>query len=65
MRDIIINWKLVTSGMPSGNHAANDGTPTLDEILQLLKYHDIRIRPILLTMISSGIVLGTIFSGNT
>jgi integrase len=58
MNDIIINWKLVTRGMPRGNHAANDRTPTRDEILQILKYPDIRIKPIILTMISSGIRIG-------
>jgi integrase len=58
MNDIIINWKLVTSGMPRGNHAANDRTPTLDEIIQILKYPDIRIKPIILMMISSGIRIG-------
>ncbi len=58
MNDIIIDWKLVTRGMPRGNHAANDITPTLDEIIQILKYPDIRIKPIILTMISSGIHIG-------
>ncbi len=58
MYDIIINWNLVTRGMPRGNHAANDRTPTLDEILQILKYLDIRIKPILLTMIFCGIRIG-------
>ncbi len=58
MNDIIINWKLVTRDMPRGNHAANDRTPTLDEIIQILKYPDIRIKPIILTMISSGIRIG-------
>ncbi len=58
MNDIIINWRLVTRSMPRGNHAANDRTPTLDEIIQILKYPDIRIRPIILTMISSGIRIG-------
>ena len=58
MNGIIINWKLVTRGMPRGNHAANDRTLTLDEIIQILKYPDIRIKPIILTMISSGIRIG-------
>jgi hypothetical protein len=58
MIDIIVNWKLVTRGMPRGNHAANDRTPTLDEIIQILKYPDVRIKPIILTMISSGIRIG-------
>jgi hypothetical protein len=38
MNDIIINWKLVTTGMPRGNHAANDRAPTIDEIKKLLEY---------------------------
>ena len=58
MNDIVINWKLVTRGMPRGNHAANDRTPTLEEINQILKYPDVRIKPIILTMISSGIRIG-------
>ena len=58
MNDIIINWKLVTRGMPRGNYAANDRTPTLDEIIQILKYPDISIKPIILTMISSDIRIG-------
>lgn len=33
MNDIIINWKLVTRDMPLGDHAANDRTPSLDEII--------------------------------
>lgn len=32
MNNIIINWKLVSRGMPHGNHAANDRSPTLEEI---------------------------------
>ncbi len=58
MNDIMINWKLVSRGMPRGSHAANDRTPTLEEINQILKYPDIRIKPIILTMISSGIRIG-------
>jgi hypothetical protein len=58
MNDIVINWKLVATGMPRGNHAANDRTPTLDEIIQILKYPDVRIKPIILTIISSGIRIG-------
>jgi integrase len=58
MNNIVINWKLVTRGMPRGNHAANDRTPTVDEIMRILKYPDLRIKPIILTMISSGIRIG-------
>lgn len=32
MDNIIVNWKLVTRGMPRGNHAANDRAPTIKEI---------------------------------
>ena len=58
MNNIIINWKLVTNGMPRGNHAANDRAPTVDEIIQILQYPDVRIKSIVLTMISSGIRIG-------
>lgn len=58
MNDIVINWRLVTRGMPRGNQAANDRSPTLDEIIQILKYPDVRIKAIILTMISSGIRVG-------
>ncbi len=58
MNNIIITWKLVTRGMPSGNHAADDRAPTIDEITQILKYPDVRIKPIILTMMSSGIRIG-------
>ena len=55
MNNIVINWKLVTKGMPRWIAAANDRTPTLDEIFQMLKYPDISIKPIILTIVSSGI----------
>ncbi len=44
--------------MPCGNHTANDIIPTMNEIIQLLKYQNIRIKLVLLTMISSGIRIG-------
>jgi hypothetical protein len=58
MNDIIVNWKLVTRGMPRGNHAANDRAPTIDEIKKLLKYPGRRIKPIVLIMLSSEIRIG-------
>lgn len=58
MNDILLNWKLVTRGMPRGKHAANDRSPTIDEIRQLLDYPDVRIKPLVLFMISSGIRVG-------
>ena len=53
VNDIVINWRLVTWGMPRGNHAVNDGSPTLDETIQILKHQDVRIKVIILTMVSS------------
>ena len=58
MNNLIFNAKVVTRGMPSGPENANDRIPTMDEILQVLKYPDRRIKPVLLTMISSGIRIG-------
>jgi hypothetical protein len=58
MNDIIINWRLVTRGVPRGKHASEDRVPTKDEIKKLMDYPDRRIKPIVLTMISSGIRLG-------
>lgn len=58
MNDILVNWKIITRGMPRGKHAANDRTPTLEEIIKILKYPDVRIKSIILVMISSGIRVG-------
>ncbi|MBA3978024.1 MAG: hypothetical protein H0X50_07535, partial [Nitrosopumilus sp.] len=58
MNDILVNWKLVTRGMPSPKRAAQDRAPTIDEIHQILEFTDIRIKPVVLIMISSGIRLG-------
>ena len=46
-------------GMPKGRRYANDRAPTLEEIQRLTEYPDRRIKPIIYTMISSGIRLGT------
>jgi len=55
VNDILVNWKFLSRGIPKGKHASDDRTPTLEEIHQLLKYPDIRIKPIVLFMVSSGI----------
>ena len=58
MNNILINWKLITRGIPKGNHASNDRAPTIEEIRLLIQYPDIRIKPIVTFMISSGARIG-------
>src|SRR5215203_5806086 len=58
MSDISIPWKKIIRGLPNARQSANDRAPTIDEIRKLLEYPDRRIKPIVYTMISSGIRLG-------
>jgi hypothetical protein len=58
MNNIVLNWKIISKGLPSAPESSNDRIPTLDEIIELIKYPDRRIKPIALTMISSGIRVG-------
>jgi len=58
MNDIQLAWKKIAKGIPRARSASNDRSPTIDEIRAVLNYPDRRIKPIILTMISSGIRLG-------
>ena len=67
MHDIYVSWKKISRGVPRGRQAANDRAPTKEEIQRLLEYPDRRIKPIIYTMISSGIRIGAwdLSNGNT
>ena len=58
MNDIHVSWKKISRGVPRGRQAANDRAPTREEIQRLLEYPDRRIKPVVYTMISSGIRIG-------
>ena len=58
MNNVVLNWKIISKGLPRGTQNANDRIPTIDEILEVLKFPDRRIKPVLYTMISSGIRIG-------
>lgn len=58
MNDLVINWKKITRGMIREKQYGEDRAPTMDEIRELIKYPDRRIKPIVLVMISSGIRSG-------
>lgn len=57
--EIIIQWKKITRGLPRGKRYADDRAPTLDEIYKIIEYPDRRIKPIVYTMASSGIRVGS------
>ena len=55
MNDITLNWKKIARGLPRAGKAANDRAPTIAELRKLVEYPDRRIKPIVKTMISSGV----------
>ncbi len=58
MNDLPFNWKKISRVLPKRRNAANDRAPTLEEITRLIEYPDRRIKPIVFTMVSSGIRIG-------
>lgn len=58
MSDIPIAWKKITRGLPSERKYADDRVPTLEELQKLVEYPDRRIKAIIFTMASSGVLLG-------
>jgi hypothetical protein len=67
MNDIVVNWKKITKGLLREKQYGDDRAPSFEEISQLMKYPDRRIRSIILVMASSGIrgAHGITLNGNT
>jgi hypothetical protein len=59
MDDVVLAWKKIARGMERVRKAANDRAPTLEEIQRVIEYPDRRIKPIVFTMVSSGIRIGS------
>ncbi len=55
MNDFIVNWKKIAKGLLREKQYGDDRAPTTAEIIQIMKYPDRRIKPIILVMTSSGI----------
>ena len=52
--DILLNWDKISSRIPRGRQWADDRKPLVKELLELMKYPDRRIKPIVLSMCSGG-----------
>ena len=59
MNDILVNWDKIKMGMSTVNQTSKDRIPETSEVNTLFGYNDIRIKPIVLTMLSSGIRVGS------
>jgi len=58
MNNIILNWKYIRKGVPKGRKSAIDRIPEFSEVKKLLHASDIRLKPIISVMLSSGIRVG-------
>jgi len=59
MNKIPVSWELLAKGLPPVRQYAEDRIPTIEEIKKLISFPDRRIKPIVLTTLSSGIRIGT------
>lgn len=60
MNDLLnVNWAKIGKGMPPEQRSAEDRIPTVEEIQRLLEHKDRRIKPIVLTMLSCGMRVGS------
>jgi hypothetical protein len=57
--DITIQQKKIARGLPRGKRYADNRASTLDEIRKINEYPDRRIKPLVYTMASSGVRVGT------
>ena len=58
MNKVNLSWEIIQRTIPHGREVADDRKPTQEEIQKILQYPDKRIKPLVLTMASSGIRLG-------
>jgi integrase len=58
MADVSIAWEKITRGLPRARRYADDRAPSIEEIKKICKYPDRRIKPIVYSMVSSGIRVG-------
>ena len=58
MNKMNVSWELLVKGMPPVRQYAEDRVPTTEEIKKLISFPDRRIKPIVLTTLSSGIRIG-------
>jgi hypothetical protein len=58
VNDIKFDWRQIKRGLSAANYIAHDRAPTLEEIRKLVANSDIRIKVIVLVIISSGIRVG-------
>jgi len=57
MNDIVITWKKITRDVPKARRFADDREPTPDKICRIIEYPDCRIKPLVYTILSSGMRL--------